>query len=230
MNTTKRAHRAGDYLSFKLGDELYAIEVLRTKEVVGKLETNSLPSAPDYVDGVMKLRDEIFPVVNLRARLGLPRVEDTERTCVVIVEVTTSDMEKCWEVKQCGKAECPAYECEDRRCWMLTGTHCRNEIQGSFIEKKKACSQCELYLNAERDNTAFDVGVVIDEVCDVLRFKDEDIEDCPSIVKGSNEHFVSGLAKKGDQIVKLLDIPCTFGNCESKAIQESFQESLAVTY
>ena len=214
------AKRTGDYLSFKLGQELYAIEVLRTKEVVGKRKTSPLPCAPDYVEGVMNLRDEIFPVVNLRARLGLPQVEDTNRTCIIIVEATADTMEKCWEAKQCSKTECPAYECDDRRCWMITGTLCRDEIQGTFLEKRTACSHCELFENAVRDRTVFDVGIIIDEVCDVLRFTEEDIDDCPAII-GSGLCFVSGLAKHDGKIVKLLNIPCTLGGKANEVLQDS---------
>lgn len=220
MTTGRHMRRSGDYLSFKLGDELYAIEVLRTKEVVGKMKTASFPGAPDYVDGVVNLRDQIFPVVNLRARLGLPRTEDTDRTCIIIVEVTSPAMKKCWEVKNCTKKECPGYECSDRRCWMLTGTHCRDEIQGSFAEKKEACSKCELFESATSDRTVFDVGVVIDEVCDVRRILEDDIDECPAIATGSGDHFVLGLARYDDKIIKLLDVTYTLGGSTFEALQE----------
>lgn len=220
MTTGRHMRRAGDYLSFKLGEELYAIEVLHTKEVVCKMKTTSFPGAPDYVDGVVKLRDQIFPVINLRARLGLPRTEDTDRTCIIIVEATSPSMKKCWEVKDCTKKECPGYESRDRRCWMLTGTHCRDEIQGSFAEKKEACSKCELFENVTQDRTMFDVGVVIDEVCDVLRITEDEIDECPTIATGLGDHYVLGLAKHDDKIIKLLDVTYTFGGTRLEAVQE----------
>jgi len=52
---------------------------------------------------------------------------------------------KCWEFFRCKKRDCPAYESEDLRCWLFSGTHCRNEIQGKFLEKMEICIDCEVF-------------------------------------------------------------------------------------
>lgn len=52
---------------------------------------------------------------------------------------------KCWEVFQCKKKECPAYKSKDLRCWLFSGTHCRDEIQGKFLEKMEICSGCKVF-------------------------------------------------------------------------------------
>jgi PAS domain S-box-containing protein len=57
---------------------------------------------------------------------------------------------KCWEIFKCKKKDCPAYKSEDLRCWLFSGTHCRNEIQGKFLEKMEICVDCKV-LNANLD-------------------------------------------------------------------------------
>ncbi len=52
---------------------------------------------------------------------------------------------KCWDVFQCGKQECPAYHSEDLRCWLFPRTHCRDEIQGGFLEKIELCLSCNVF-------------------------------------------------------------------------------------
>lgn len=52
---------------------------------------------------------------------------------------------RCREVKDCQKADCPAYAAEDRRCWQIPGTHCDGEVQGVFAQKLDMCEQCEVY-------------------------------------------------------------------------------------
>ena len=52
---------------------------------------------------------------------------------------------KCWEVFQCKKKACPAYKSENLRCWLFSGTHCRDVIQGKFFEKMEICIDCEVF-------------------------------------------------------------------------------------
>jgi hypothetical protein len=52
---------------------------------------------------------------------------------------------RCWEFFQCKETECPVHTTGDERCWLVSGTHCRNEIQGKFLEKIEICLDCELF-------------------------------------------------------------------------------------
>ena len=52
---------------------------------------------------------------------------------------------KCWEVFRCEEKDCPAYKSKNLRCWLFTGTHCRKEIQGTFIEKMEMCFDCKVF-------------------------------------------------------------------------------------
>jgi diguanylate cyclase (GGDEF)-like protein len=52
---------------------------------------------------------------------------------------------KCWEYFKCQNKECSAYNSRDIRCWLLSGTHCRHEIQGKFLEKMEICLKCKVF-------------------------------------------------------------------------------------
>ncbi len=67
----KADHRAGKYLTFQLGNEEFAIQVLRVREIMGIQEITAVPQTPDYVKGVINLRGKVIPVVDLRLKFGL---------------------------------------------------------------------------------------------------------------------------------------------------------------
>lgn len=52
---------------------------------------------------------------------------------------------QCWVVFQCNKKECPAFKSRNLRCWLFSGTHCRDEIQGKFIDKIEMCLDCKVF-------------------------------------------------------------------------------------
>jgi len=58
-----------------------------------------------------------------------------------IVEI--KEKVKCWELLKCNEPECPVYQSKELRCWLVSGTHCRKEIQGKFLEKVEMCLDCE---------------------------------------------------------------------------------------
>lgn len=76
----------GKFLSFFLGEEEYAIEILKVQEIIGLMPITPVPKMPDYIRGVLNLRGKIVPVMNLRLRFGLSAVEDTDETCVIVVQ------------------------------------------------------------------------------------------------------------------------------------------------
>ncbi len=63
---------------------------------------------------------------------------------------------KCWEAKECTHPECPSFGSPDRRCWLQCGTHCHNEIQGTFKQKRDACERCDVYLRNGVRSTEFE--------------------------------------------------------------------------
>jgi purine-binding chemotaxis protein CheW len=85
--------RSGKYLTFYLGAEEFAIQVLRVREIMGVLGINAVPQTPAYVKGVVNLRGKVVPVVDLRLKFGLPELEHTERTCIIVVQIEVARME-----------------------------------------------------------------------------------------------------------------------------------------
>ena len=81
---------AGKYLTFVLGDESYAISVLKVREIIRLTAITAVPQMPDYVKGVINLRGKIIPVLSLRSKFGLPSGRDQQRTCIVVVQLTQS--------------------------------------------------------------------------------------------------------------------------------------------
>lgn len=76
------------FLTFTLGTEEYGQEILRVREIIGMIDITPLPQTPEYVNGVINLRGKIIPVIELRVKFGMPSVEYTEETCIIVVEVT----------------------------------------------------------------------------------------------------------------------------------------------
>ena len=76
----------GKFLSFFLGKEEYALEILKVQEIIGLMPITPVPKMPDYIRGVLNLRGKIVPVMELRARFNLDPVEDTEETCIVVIQ------------------------------------------------------------------------------------------------------------------------------------------------
>jgi purine-binding chemotaxis protein CheW len=88
---TKRA-LAGKYLTFSIGNEGYGLEILKVHEIIGLLPITRLPRTPDFIRGVINLRGKVIPVVDLRLKFGMPSVEQTEQTCIIVVEVGHLEM------------------------------------------------------------------------------------------------------------------------------------------
>lgn len=81
----------GKYLSFALGGEVYGLEILKVQEINGIVEVTRVPRTPDYVRGVINLRGRVIPVIDLRAKFEMEQVENTERTCIIVVQLDNDD-------------------------------------------------------------------------------------------------------------------------------------------
>jgi purine-binding chemotaxis protein CheW len=79
--------RTGKYLTFALGNEEFAIQVLGVREIMGIQEITAVPQMPAYVKGVLNLRGKVIPIVDLRLKFDLPELEYTQRTCIVVVQI-----------------------------------------------------------------------------------------------------------------------------------------------
>jgi purine-binding chemotaxis protein CheW len=81
------AEQISQYITFKLGNELFAINVERVREVLEVSAITRVPTAPDYMLGVVNVRGKAIPVVDLRKRFGLPSIQDTLSTRIIVMEL-----------------------------------------------------------------------------------------------------------------------------------------------
>lgn len=135
---------AGKYLTFDLGEEVYGIGILKVQEIIGLMNVTKVPRTPECVRGVINLRGKVIPVMELRLKFGMESKEDTERTCIIVVQVE-------WE---------------------------HHEIT---------------------------MGILVDEVSEVVDIKADQIEDTPSFGVAVDTDFILGMGKVRERVIMLLD-------------------------
>lgn len=136
---------AGKYLTFRLGDEEYGLEILKVQEIIQIQAITKVPRTPEYVRGVINLRGKVIPVVDLRRKFGLPAIPDTEKTCIIVVQIHQGD-------------------------------------------------------------ATVTMGVLIDEVKEVLDIAAGNIENTPGFGANIDTQFILGMGKIGSSVKILLDI------------------------
>jgi purine-binding chemotaxis protein CheW len=76
------------YLTFKLGSEIFATEVAKVREVLDYTPITAIPRTPEFMSGVINLRGSVVPVVDMRLCLAMSKTERTTNTCIVVLEVS----------------------------------------------------------------------------------------------------------------------------------------------
>ena len=76
------------YLTFRLGDEVFAIDVANVREILEYTTVTKVPKTPDYMKGVINLRGSVVPVLDMRQKFGMEGIQKTIDTCIVVVEVS----------------------------------------------------------------------------------------------------------------------------------------------
>jgi purine-binding chemotaxis protein CheW len=79
------------FLTFKLGAEIFAVEVAKVREILDVTTITKVPQTPDFMRGVINLRGGVVPVIDLRLKFGMTRTESTVNTCIIVVEVAIGD-------------------------------------------------------------------------------------------------------------------------------------------
>ena len=136
---------AGKYLTFKLADEEYGLEILKVQEIIQMQEVTRVPKTPEFVRGVINLRGRVIPVIELSKKFGMESTEDTSKTCIIVVQIA-------------------------------------------------------------QNNKKMTLGIIIDEVSEVLDIEAENIQETPSFGGNVNTDFILGIGKIGDNVKMLLDI------------------------
>ena len=75
------------FLTFQLGSELYGVDILRVQEIKGYTAVTKIPNTPPHIKGVLNLRGTIVPIVELRTKFGMPMIDYTMFTVIVVVVV-----------------------------------------------------------------------------------------------------------------------------------------------
>ena len=83
--------KEGKYLIFTLAHEEYGLEILKVREIIGYMDITAVPQTPGHVKGVINLRGQVIPVIDLRAKFGMDTTDVTEDTCIIVVEIMGKD-------------------------------------------------------------------------------------------------------------------------------------------
>jgi purine-binding chemotaxis protein CheW len=158
--------RPGKFLTFRIGSELYGIEILKVQEIIGKMKVTSVPQTAAYVCGVINLRGKVISVIDMRKRFDLDLIVDSERNCIIVVNIA---------------------------------------MQGVTTT----------------------VGLLVDEVAEVLNLSGDQIEPTPTIGSGIDTHFIFGIGKVGDQVLLLLEVDDLLDQYEVEALEETNEIELA---
>lgn len=141
----KAASLGGKYLTFRLAEEAYGIEILKVQEIIRMADITRIPRTPSYVQGVINLRGRVIPVLDLRLKFGLKQAEPTEKTCIIVVQIA-------------------------------------------------------------RDQNRVTMGIIVDEVSEVLDVPAEKIDSPPMFGDSGSTQFILGMARTEKSVTILLDI------------------------
>ncbi|WP_022851636.1 chemotaxis protein CheW [Limisalsivibrio acetivorans] len=91
IRTATKMEKMERYLTFELGGEHYGVNVHCVKEIIAMMKITSVPNVPEYIKGVINLRGQIIPVVDMRLKFNLPKMEYTAQTIIIIVLIGSGE-------------------------------------------------------------------------------------------------------------------------------------------
>lgn len=157
------------YLTFKLDEEVFALDIAKVREVLDYTTVTRVPRTPEFMRGVINLRGSVVPVVDLRRKFGMTQTEQTVNTCIIITEVTV-------------------------------------------------------------DGETTVLGVLADSVQEVIDLGEENVAPAPKIGMKLNTEFISGMGKRNDRFVIILDIDRVFSSDELSRVRTGQAEDGAGAY
>jgi purine-binding chemotaxis protein CheW len=87
----KMINETNQYLTFNLGEEIYALDIRKVREVLEYTMVTKVPQTPPFMRGVINLRGGVVPVVDMRLKFGMEKTENTVNTCIIISEIVIDD-------------------------------------------------------------------------------------------------------------------------------------------
>lgn len=80
------AHLAGKYMTFKLANEEYGLQILKVREIIGIMDITRVPCTREFIRGVINLRGKVIPVIDLRLKFQMAPCEATDQTVIIVVQ------------------------------------------------------------------------------------------------------------------------------------------------
>jgi len=84
------AQLAGKYMTFQLANEIYGLEILKVREIIGLMDITKVPRSAAFIRGVINLRGKVIPVADLRLKFGMEACQATEQTVIIVVQCAVS--------------------------------------------------------------------------------------------------------------------------------------------
>jgi purine-binding chemotaxis protein CheW len=81
-------NETGQYLTYKLADEVFALDIAKVREVLDYTTVTKVPQTPEFMCGVINLRGNVVPVIDMRLKFGMSKTEQTVNTCIIITEIS----------------------------------------------------------------------------------------------------------------------------------------------
>lgn len=147
------------YLSFNIGKELFAINVLKVLEVLEKRAISSVPKAPDYILGIINFRGDVVPVFNTRLKFNLNLLGENEKFAIVVLEMV-------------------------------------------------------------KNGETYRIGATVDKVKDVITINESEIAPVPPMTSTFDAEFLTGIVRREDQFILLIDVDKVFKKREIIIINE----------
>ena len=79
------------YLTFRLADEVFAVDVAKVREILDFTPATRVPGTPEFMRGIINVRGNVVPVVDMRLKFGLTKTEKTVDTCIVVLEIVVDE-------------------------------------------------------------------------------------------------------------------------------------------
>ncbi len=86
-----RHDRGGKYVTFFLGAEEYGLPILSVREIIGIVEITPIPQTPSFVRGVVNLRGNVIPIIDLRRKFSMQSSEENRENCIIVVRAHGAD-------------------------------------------------------------------------------------------------------------------------------------------
>jgi len=84
--TSFGAQLAGKYMTFKLANEEYGLEILKVREIIGLMDITRVPCTEEFMSGVINLRGKVIPVIDLRLKFSMEKCKATDQTVIIVVQ------------------------------------------------------------------------------------------------------------------------------------------------